>query len=341
MSDFVSSFWSVYISIVTVVSIVACGVFLWMQSKRRVPGTAKTTTGHTWDENLGEFNNPLPMWWMWLFWITLVFSAIYLALYPGLGSFAGSNGFRYLRQFNEEAIKPRNFAHCGEPCAVACKKFNGEYKKDYEPYAALGPLCGVFDQRAAERLFERIEVGALNILDNSKLECLLVVRLMEDDRHLVQIGELGRPPNVADVGAALARQNKLPGRQPGDDDEAAGMRYILTQLPGGYRPLGVDEVIAAAHRVGGVAVLAHPGRSKGIYAIPATTADIAAMAEAGLDGLEAFYPAHSDEQRAFYRQLARRHHLLVTAGSDSHGPEQPLGQWPAEWCAAFLERMGV
>ena len=155
------------------------------------------------------------------------------------------------------------------------------------------------------------------------------------------LGELGRPPNVADVGAALARQNKLPGRQPGDDDEAAGMRYILTQLPGGYRPLGVDEVIAVAHRVGGVAVLAHPGRSKGIYAIPATTADIAAMAEAGLDGLEAFYPAHSDEQRAFYRQLARRHHLLVTAGSDSHGPEQPLGQWPAEWCAAFLERMGV
>ncbi|MBP7693665.1 MAG: hypothetical protein KA764_17205 [Anaerolineales bacterium] len=63
----------------------------------------------------------------------------------------------YLRQFNAETIAPRNFDHCGEPCAVACKKFVGEYKKDYEPYAALGPLCGVFDQRAAERLNKRVD----------------------------------------------------------------------------------------------------------------------------------------------------------------------------------------
>ncbi len=63
----------------------------------------------------------------------------------------------YLKQFNDESIKPRNFAHCGEPCAVACKKFTGEHKKDYEPYAALGPQCGIFDQRAAERLNKRVD----------------------------------------------------------------------------------------------------------------------------------------------------------------------------------------
>lgn len=58
----------------------------------------------------------------------------------------------YLKQFNEEIIKPKSFDHCGEPCAVVCKKYNGEFKKDYEPYEVLGPQCGVFDQRAAERL---------------------------------------------------------------------------------------------------------------------------------------------------------------------------------------------
>ena len=58
----------------------------------------------------------------------------------------------YLKQFNEEIIKPRNFAHCGEPCSVACKKYDRQYKKDYEPYQALGPLCGIFDQHAAEEL---------------------------------------------------------------------------------------------------------------------------------------------------------------------------------------------
>jgi glyceraldehyde-3-phosphate dehydrogenase (ferredoxin) len=58
----------------------------------------------------------------------------------------------YLKQFNQEIIQPKNFAHCGEPCSIACKKYDREYKKDYEPYQALGPQCGVFDQRAAEQL---------------------------------------------------------------------------------------------------------------------------------------------------------------------------------------------
>lgn len=58
----------------------------------------------------------------------------------------------YLHQFNKEIIEPKNFAHCGEPCSVACKKYYGLYKKDYEPYQSLGPQCGIFDQRAAEQL---------------------------------------------------------------------------------------------------------------------------------------------------------------------------------------------
>ena len=150
---------------------------------------------------------------------------------------------------------------------------------------------------------------------------------------------LGRPPNVADVGAALARWNPLPGRHAGEDDEAAGMRYILEQVPGGYRPMGVDEVVAVAHRAGGLAVLAHPGRSKGVYAIPATAEDVAAMAKAGLDGIEVYYPTHGAEQRALYTELAQRYGLLITGGSDSHHPRQPLAAWPIAICQAFLDRV--
>jgi glyceraldehyde-3-phosphate dehydrogenase (ferredoxin) len=58
----------------------------------------------------------------------------------------------YLKQFNDETIVTRQQRTCGEPCTAVCKKMRGEYKKDYEPYQAFGPLCGVFDQRAAERL---------------------------------------------------------------------------------------------------------------------------------------------------------------------------------------------
>jgi glyceraldehyde-3-phosphate dehydrogenase (ferredoxin) len=58
----------------------------------------------------------------------------------------------YLKQFNEETIKPKRQKTCGEPCVAVCKKLYGEFKKDYEPYQAMGPLAGIFDQRAAEEL---------------------------------------------------------------------------------------------------------------------------------------------------------------------------------------------
>jgi len=102
MSQFTSSFWDYYIGVISVVSILACGVLLLAQSKRRVAGGESETTGHTWDEDLGEYNNPLPRWWMWLFWITIVFSLVYLALYPGLGSFAGYLKWTQVGQLEQE-----------------------------------------------------------------------------------------------------------------------------------------------------------------------------------------------------------------------------------------------
>lgn len=159
--------------------------------------------------------------------------------------------------------------------------------------------------------------------------------------RLTELDAPGRPPNVAEVATALARQNDLPGRVAGDDDEAAGMRFLLTRMPGAYNPPGVEEVIAVAHRLGGVALLAHPGRSKGIYAVPATAADIAALAAAGLDGLEVYYPTHSAAQRAFYLEQARRHGLLVSGGSDSHHPRQPLAAWERALVQELLERLKI
>mgnify|MGYP001551527006 CR=1 FL=1 len=102
MSQFSSSFWDFYIAVITLVSVLACGVLLKMQSVRRVAGGAKQTTGHTWDEDLGEYNNPLPRWWMWLFYITIVFALVYLALYPGLGSWKGLLGWTEVGQLKQE-----------------------------------------------------------------------------------------------------------------------------------------------------------------------------------------------------------------------------------------------
>ncbi len=87
---FTSNFWNLWIIVLTLANIFACWWLIRWSSKPR-PGEANVgdVTGHKWDENLEEFNNPLPKWWLWLFYITLVFSLVYLVLYPGLGSFRG------------------------------------------------------------------------------------------------------------------------------------------------------------------------------------------------------------------------------------------------------------
>ena len=147
-------------------------------------------------------------------------------------------------------------------------------------------------------------------------------------------------PTVAAVGLALVRDGVVPA-QPGVEDEAAGMGYILTQLRHLYRPVTIREAVAVAHEQGALAILAHPGRSKGIYAIPATAADIAAIAAAGIDGIEALYAGHTLGEQQLYQDLAQQHDLLVTAGSDSHHPAEGLCPRPATDCAAFLQHFGI
>lgn len=101
MSDFVNNGWSLYVAITTIVGLVACLALLVVAARRRVMA-GDNTTGHVWDENLRELNNPLPRWWLWLFVITVVFAGIYLALYPGLGSNTGTLQWSSLSQYERE-----------------------------------------------------------------------------------------------------------------------------------------------------------------------------------------------------------------------------------------------
>ena len=102
MSDFTNNFWSSYIGVITVVSIAACLVLLWVTGKAKATPSGDNTTGHVWDGDLREMNNPLPRWWVYLFVITIVFSVAYLVLYPGLGSYAGKLGWTSIGEHTAE-----------------------------------------------------------------------------------------------------------------------------------------------------------------------------------------------------------------------------------------------
>ena len=104
MSDFINSGWALFVAGSTIAGIVFCLVILAVASKRKVMAD-DNTTGHVWDEDLRELNNPLPRWWMWLFILTVVFAVIYLALYPGLGTFQGSFKWSSTGQWEDEQKK--------------------------------------------------------------------------------------------------------------------------------------------------------------------------------------------------------------------------------------------
>ena len=136
MSDFVSEFWNLYVVVIVLVSIIGCGVFLKFQSVHK---GSSDTTGHVWDETLAEYNNPLPAWWSWMFYLTIVFALAYLALYPGLGKFQGVLGWSSAGQYNGEM-----------------KKANDTYGPIYDKYLKMDLKAVAADKEANEmgkRLF--------------------------------------------------------------------------------------------------------------------------------------------------------------------------------------------
>jgi len=97
--------WSLFVIVLTIVNILAC-VWLLRWTMKPKSATEKigggADTGHTWDGDLREYNNPLPKWWLWLFYITVVFGLVYFVLYPGLGTWQGIKGWSQSRQWEQE-----------------------------------------------------------------------------------------------------------------------------------------------------------------------------------------------------------------------------------------------
>ena len=106
MADFTSEFWHWYIVVLTVLSILACFWLLhWMTAGFEKSDDEVENTGHVWDGDLTELNNPLPRWWLGLFYITLVFSIGYLLLYPGLGKFQGFLNWSSSASYEQEVAQ--------------------------------------------------------------------------------------------------------------------------------------------------------------------------------------------------------------------------------------------
>ncbi|MDH5178896.1 MAG: cytochrome-c oxidase, cbb3-type subunit III [Gammaproteobacteria bacterium] len=120
---------SIFVIVFTLANIVGCYFLIrWSGQKRQGEAAEGQVTGHTWDGDLQEYNNPLPRWWLWLFYITIIFSLVYLVFYPGAGNFQGVLGWSQEQRYNDE-IKAAN-ADYGPIFAAYSKQSIQDLAKD-------------------------------------------------------------------------------------------------------------------------------------------------------------------------------------------------------------------
>jgi len=91
-------------------TIAAVALLVWMRKRRGEAAQTSDTTGHTWDGDLREYNNPLPRWWLWLFVLSVIFAIVYAVLYPALGNARGSLGWSQVEQWEQSQAEQEKTA---------------------------------------------------------------------------------------------------------------------------------------------------------------------------------------------------------------------------------------
>lgn len=238
MSDFISDFWSNYVGIAAIAGILACALLLWLTARAKTPSGTDNTTGHVWDEDLREMNNPMPRWWMGLFVITIVFGLGYLVAYPGLGSYKGQLAWSTDSEYAKDVAKARR-----------------ELDPVYAAYVAMPVERVAADPGAmaiGERLFlnncaqchgsdARGSKGFPNLTDNDWLHGGAPEKIKES----ITLGRIGvMPPMAEAVGT------------PDDVKNVANYVLSLSGSPHDSVRAGLGKskftVCAACHGIGGV-----------------------------------------------------------------------------------------
>ncbi len=166
-----SSFWSIWITVLTLLVIVGC-VFLLVVCNRNDTGIKEgESMGHSFD-GIEEMNNPLPKWWNYMFYVTIVFGIIYLLLYPGLGNFKGLLGWTSANQ-SVTTIAESKAAFEKSETAYGSEQGDGSFVQyDREVIQAnerFGPIFDAFAKTPLEELVKNedaLKVGGRLYLQN-------------------------------------------------------------------------------------------------------------------------------------------------------------------------------
>jgi len=201
MSDFNSGFWSYYVAALVLVSIAACALLLWITARTRGTIHADNTTGHVWDEDLREMNNPMPRWWMGLFVITIIFGLGYLVAYPGLGSYRGELGWSTAGEYAKDKADADKSL---EPVYAQYAAMPAEALAGNRPAMAIGERLFLNNCAQCHGSDARGSKGFPNLTDSDWLHGGTPDKIKET----ITLGRIGvMPPMAAAVGTGDDVQN--------------------------------------------------------------------------------------------------------------------------------------
>lgn len=241
-----SSFWSVWITVLSLVVIAGCFLLLRVCSKNTTDVKEGESMGHSFD-GIEELNNPLPKWWSYMFYITIVFGLIYLALFPGLGNYKGLLGWTSSNQSigTEHGIK----ADSAAAIELAAKEglyvqYDQEVKHADEKY---GPIFAAYLATPLEELVknqEALKVGGRLFLQNCAQCHGSDARGSKGFPNLTD-GDWLYGGDLATIKTTImgGRHGMMPpkGGLPIDDSEIAGLAEYVVKLSGREH----DETLAA------------------------------------------------------------------------------------------------
>ncbi len=122
-----TNFWSVWIIVLTLGSIFG---YMWLLlANRKTDHAENEVTSHSYD-GIQEYDNPLPAWWFYMFVVSIIASLIYLALYPGLGSFKGLLNWTSVSQHEEQVAEREAVfqAHVESYMQIPAAELSKDYK---------------------------------------------------------------------------------------------------------------------------------------------------------------------------------------------------------------------
>ena len=202
-----STFWSGWVIVLFLACIAFITVVLFATRKAQRRSTTKETTGHVYD-GIEEYDNPLPHWWFLLFVATLVFTAGYLVLYPGLGSFKGVLGWTSVNELEADQ-----------------KAHAFKYAPEFERFAAM-PFDELIEDPKAMRMGQRIFLNNCALCHGSDAGGAFGFPNLTDDKWLY-----GGTPEAIHTTISDGRKGQMPawGAVIGDEGVKQVSAYVRTK----------------------------------------------------------------------------------------------------------------